>query len=158
MDNHPAVQNQPHPTPQIPSQLPATQSQLSPSQLPAGQPGVNNSTKSKRNYKKIASIIFLIITLIFFLSGLGIFLFQLFQSHDFELFGYQFDVQWDGLLDTFGLKSKDFVEFNIDIRSEDSENDCKIKGTYMANNLTELDIVGDGELCKQLKEDNNKEK
>ena len=154
MDNHPAVQNQPHPTPQISSQLPATQSQLSPSQLPGSQLDTTNLTKSKRNYKKIASIIFLIISLIFFFSGLGIFLFQLFQSHDFKLFGYQFDVQWDGLLDTFGLKSKDFVKFNIDIRSEDSENDCKIKGKYMADNLTELDIVGDGELCKQLKEDN----
>ena len=54
----------------------------------------------------------------------------------------------------FGLKGKDYVDFEIDIRSEDASDDCKIKGKYRAGRLTKMNIEGSGPNCSELRENN----
>ena len=54
----------------------------------------------------------------------------------------------------FGLKGKDYVDFEIKIRTEDASDDCKIKGKYRAGRLTKMDIEGSGPNCSELRENN----
>jgi hypothetical protein len=54
----------------------------------------------------------------------------------------------------FGLKGKDYVDFEINIRSEDASDDCKIKGKYRAGRVTKMDIEGSGPNCSELRENN----
>ena len=54
----------------------------------------------------------------------------------------------------FGLKGKDYVDFEINIRSEDASDDCKIKGKYREGRLTKMNIEGTGPNCSELRENN----
>lgn len=54
----------------------------------------------------------------------------------------------------FDLNYGDYVKFNFNIRTDDALNDCKIKGMYQNGSLSSIDIQGDGEKCKILRENN----
>jgi len=82
-----------------------------------------------------------------------------FRYFDFEGIGGLFDVEnyklWkDKFNSGFGLKGKDFVTFEINIRSEDASDDCKINGKYRAGRLTKMNIEGTGPNCSELRENN----
>ena len=55
---------------------------------------------------------------------------------------------------TFDLNYGDYIKFNFNIRTDDALNDCKIKGMYQNGSLSSIDIQGDGEKCKILRENN----
>jgi len=88
-----------------------------------------------------------------------------FRSFQFKGMGDLFDVDnykfWKTLYSDsakfnsgFGLKGKDYLDFEIDIRSEDASDDCKIKGKYRAGRLTKMNIEGTGPNCSELRENN----
>ena len=47
-----------------------------------------------------------------------------------------------------------YFDFEINIRSEDASDDCKIKGKYRAGRVTKMDIEGSGPNCSELRENN----
>ena len=55
---------------------------------------------------------------------------------------------------TFDLGYNDYIKFNLNIRTDDASNDCKIKGMYSNGNLSSIDIQGDGKKCEILRENN----
>jgi hypothetical protein len=88
-----------------------------------------------------------------------------FRSFHFENMGSLFDVDnykfWKTLYSDsakfnsgFGLKGKDYIDFKIDIRSEDASDDCRIKGKYRADRLTKMSIEGSGPNCSELRGNN----
>ena len=90
---------------------------------------------------------------------------NLLRSYHFGNMGDLFDVDnykfWKTLYSDsakfnsgFGLKGKDYVDFEINIRSEEASDDCKIKGKYRAGRLTKMDIEGSGPNCSKLRENN----
>jgi len=82
-----------------------------------------------------------------------------FRSFHFGNVGDLFDVEnykfWkDKFNSGFGLKGKDYVNLEINIRSEDASDDCKIKGKYREGRLTKMNIDGSGPNCSNLRENN----
>lgn len=65
------------------------------------------------------------------------------KSYSFSDFGSQFN-----------LNKTDFVGFTINIRTDDAYDDCKIKGKYKHNKLTNIEFDGDGPQCTELKNNN----
>ena len=81
------------------------------------------------------------------------------RSFQFKGMGDLFDVEnykfWkDKFNSGFGLKGKDYLDFEINIRSEDATDDCKINGKYRAGRLTKMNIEGTGPNCSELRENN----
>jgi len=84
---------------------------------------------------------------------------NLFRSFHFGNMGDLFDIDnykfWKTKFNSgFGLKGKDYVNFEINIRSEDASDDCKIKGKYREGRLTKMNIDGSGPNCSNLRENN----
>lgn len=77
------------------------------------------------------------------------------SSYSFSSLGSEFDVSWWKFWDNFGLKRSDYMDFNINIRTDDATDDCKIRGKYTRGKLSNIYIHGFGEKCNQLR-DNNK--
>ena len=84
---------------------------------------------------------------------------NLIRSFHFKGIGDLFEVEnykfWkDKFNSGFGLKGKDYVNFEINIRSEDASDDCKIKGKYRSGGLTKMNIHGSGPNCSELRKNN----
>ena len=54
----------------------------------------------------------------------------------------------------FGLRGDDYVDFEINVRTEGAHDDCKMKGIYKAGELHEIKIKGRGDNCSRLRENN----
>lgn len=48
-----------------------------------------------------------------------------------------------------------YVGFDINIRTDDAMDDCKIKGKYSRGKLVAIKIKGEGENCENLRNNNN---
>jgi len=125
----------------------------------------NKSKKSKKNnldkipVKKVAlgilGFIICVILLYYIFTGLV----NLLRSYKFEyltdLFKVEYYKIWDDKFNSgFGLKGKDHVNFEINIRTEDASDDCKIKGEIGSEGLNKIKITGSGTNCIQLRENN----
>ena len=69
-----------------------------------------------------------------------------FNSLSFADFGSEFNT----IIDHSG-----YIGFDINIRTDDALNDCKIKGKYSKNKLVNIKIEGEGEYCEKLRNNNN---
>lgn len=54
----------------------------------------------------------------------------------------------------FNIGRSDYVGFDINIRTDEAKNDCHIKGKYTGNKLTNIEIKGDGDKCRKLRNNN----
>lgn len=69
----------------------------------------------------------------------------------FDDFGSTFESHFGG----YGLSnSYDNVKFIVNIRTDEATDDCKIKGMYKDGKLRSINIIGEGEKCKILRENN----
>ena len=76
------------------------------------------------------------------------------RNYSLSRLGYQFDVSWWRFWKSFGLKRSDYMKFNIDIRTKDASDDCRIKGKYKVGRLSDIHIHGSGEDCTELRNNN----
>ena len=76
------------------------------------------------------------------------------RNYSLSSLGSQFDVVWWKFWKQFGLKRSDYMKFNINIRTKDASDDCRIKGKYNVGKLSNVHIQGSGEKCSQLRENN----
>ena len=73
-------------------------------------------------------------------------IYKIFTSFSFENLGSQFN----SLIGRSG-----YVGFDINIRTDDALEDCKIKGKFSRNKLVNIQIDSEGENCQNLKNNNN---
>jgi hypothetical protein len=74
-------------------------------------------------------------------------------SYSFKSFGGQFDKSFLSLND-FGLKGTDRMDFKINIRTDDAQDDCNMIGRYKGGKIEKISIEGDGEKCENLRSNN----
>ena len=53
--------------------------------------------------------------------------------------------------DDYGLKREDYIDFDINIRTDDGIADCKINGRTREEGLEYVDVRGSSEICQNLK-------
>lgn len=91
---------------------------------------------------------------IYFIGSFGYMARNILRNYSFSSLGSQFDVVWWKFWKQFGLKRSDYMKFNINIRTDDASDDCKIEGKYRRGKLSQIHIQGSGEKCSQLRENN----
>ena len=91
---------------------------------------------------------------IYFIGSFGYMSRNILRNYSFSSLGSQFDVVWWEFWKQFGLKRSDYMKFNIDIRTKDASDDCRIKGKYKVGKLSDIHIHGSGEDCTELRNNN----
>ena len=74
-------------------------------------------------------------------------------SYSFKSFGEKFDKSFL-ILNDFGLKGTDRMDFKINIRTDDAQDDCNMIGRYKGGKIEKISIEGDGEKCENLRSNN----
>jgi len=102
-------------------------------------------------------VILMIILLIYYFIRM---IYNIYKPFSFSELGSEFDSSYFEFWTTkfqnnFGFKGSDYLDFIINIRTDDASDDCNIKGRYKKNKLEKILIKGDGPNCEILR-DNNK--
>jgi hypothetical protein len=53
--------------------------------------------------------------------------------------------------DDYGLKREDYIDFDINIRTDEGLSDCKINGRMREEGLEYVDVKGPSDICQSLK-------
>jgi len=88
------------------------------------------------------------------IGSMGYMIRNIIRNYSLSSFGSQLDVSWWKFWKIFGLKRSDYMKFNINIRTSDAADDCKIRGKYSHGKLKNIHIHGSGEKCSQLRNNN----
>ena len=80
-------------------------------------------------------------------------IYNLFKSYSFKNLGSFFDKKYFSL-SNFGLINNDYLDFIINIRTDDASDDCVMRGRYKHNKLEKIEIKGDGYKCRNLRSNN----
>ena len=78
---------------------------------------------------------------------------SLFKSYSYTGLGEFFDKKYFSLND-FGLEGTDYLDFIMNIRTDDASDDCEMRGRYKHNKLEKIEIKGDGYKCRNLRSNN----
>ena len=78
---------------------------------------------------------------------------NLIRGYSFANLGEFFDKKYFSTSD-FGLEGTDYLDFIINIRTDDASDDCIMRGRYQSNKLDKISIEGDGPKCKYLRSNN----
>ena len=92
----------------------------------------------------------IILTLFYYFIAMII---SLFKSYSYTSLGDFFDKKYFSSSD-FGLEGSDFLDFIMDIRTDDASDDCVMRGRYKYNKIDKIEIEGDGPKCRNLRENN----
>ena len=117
------------------------------------------------NLNKSYNIIYLIYSNLYFLFGFVLLLvflnmfYNIVKPFSFYQLGDRLSKSYFNFFDTkfytnFGLEKNDNLDFIINIRTNDARDDCNIKGRFKGNEVEKLSIIGDGEECSKLRNNN----
>lgn len=92
----------------------------------------------------------IILTIIYYFFSM---IYSLFKSYSYDSLGKFFDKKYFSTSD-FGLEGTDYLDFIVNIRTDDASDDCEMRGRYKYNKLEKIEIKGDGYKCRNLRSNN----
>jgi len=115
-------------------------------------------TKSEFKVQKIVLSGILLAMGIFLIYKIYKMVHYLSSDYNIKSFGKIFEYD-GGIMNTlftqskFGLMGNDVLDFDINIRTVDASDDCRIQGEYMDGRVTDLRVRGEGSKCTKLRKD-----
>ena len=92
----------------------------------------------------------MILTIIYYFI---IMLINLSKSYSYADLGEFFDEKYFSM-SKFSLIGTDYLDFIMNIRTDDASDDCIMRGRYRNNQIEKIEIKGDGIKCRNLRSNN----